>query len=196
MAHRGQGPGGATDRSSPPRARERLRGTDRSGRADAGATLTRSIASLEVSRIELTLVVSPWVRCGQVFGLVSASATAARLPPTASQSRRTSARRGFRSHLPLRGSPGFSPGSLFALTRWSGHQHEHQHIGVHSFSQHNIQGSPITSDNLSSIRMSSSERLADGPRGRSGSLSARSHLSPARRPRALVGARSRGPISV
>jgi hypothetical protein len=50
--------------------------------------------------------------CWQVFGLVSVPGLTGGLLSTASQSRRTSARRGGRSHIPLRGSPGFTPGSL------------------------------------------------------------------------------------
>ena len=63
-------------------------------------------------------------RCGQVFGLVSTSAFAGFLLSTASQPRKASACRGVRSQLPLRGSPGFAPGSL--LSPWAC-AHEHQH---------------------------------------------------------------------
>lgn len=45
---------------------------------------------------------------------MSAPASAGFLPPTASQPQGASALGGFRSHLPLRGSPGFTPGSLLS----------------------------------------------------------------------------------
>ena len=66
-------------------------------------------------------------------GLRACELSGFRRLPTAHRfpARRASADGGGRSRLPLRGSPGFSPGSL--LSPWAfaqGRQHEHQHIVV------------------------------------------------------------------
>jgi len=90
------------------------------------------------------------IGCWQVFGLTSAPALAGFLPSTASRSRGTSALREDRSRLPLRGSPGVSPGSLLALGRKPKAPTPPLHMGVLPAGQQDVggafeQGSPLRS---------------------------------------------------
>ncbi len=97
-----------------------------------GSRLFGPPASLEASRSNRTRM-SPARRMLAGLRAHERSGEAGFLHSTASRSLvvRASALRGARSRLPLRGSPGCSPGSLFSpWIRAHEHQHEPQHIGV------------------------------------------------------------------
>lgn len=109
-----------TDRPSPPRATGHTSGVGsekprRARRLTGGSSAARTFRPSHAAPGRNRPWISPTSGCGQVFGLVSTPAGAGFLLLVASQlPGGTSARDEVRSHLPLRGSPGFTPGSLLS----------------------------------------------------------------------------------
>src|SRR5580658_9017518 len=109
-------PAEPADRPSPPRATGAHAGEKNGSGHDKTSAALLPAASPTRAPGRNRLGIFPRNGRWQVFGLTSVSAFAVFLGFVASQPPRgTSARDEVRSRVPLRGSPGFEPGSLFSL---------------------------------------------------------------------------------